>query len=812
VLSVGGLQTAGRTATRAAVIQTPGEGRNLAAHKPYTVNRRPDYGVAIDSDHAQLTNGVYTRGYFWTQSTTAGWVRANVQPVVITIDLGAVESIGGASYSTAAGAAAVHWPMTVFVLTSEDDSTWYLVGDLIALDRATQVPPLPDVYGTHRYSTTRLATRGRYVAFVIASDFYVFCDEIEVFSGAALPPRPQGRPVPDPLTFYRTGSRLLRWIDTVSQRLNRLPDPVRRRVPSAGPIDQPGATFVPRVFLQDRFARLTVPYTREQEELFTLNGRAMQAGGAPPLRIWKLHRYDPLDPIQSPSAVTAPELAIECMNGERRADAIVFTNGTGQPQRVHVRVTGLPGGPNPTYISVSEVQFVETAARFLAASALQEVTRTGSDFVVTVPAGINRQLWFSVQPTDVPPGVYRGALRVQSERNGASAQTVPFTLRVSAVRFPARPRMHLGGWDYTNGKGANDVTAANRDQLVQFLQSRYVDTPWATSSVLGRPAARDFSEDCGLRRDFDFSELDDWLTRWRSARLFLVFLNGGDDFAGHATGTAEFRRCVGSWLTAVAARLRQNGVSPSQFGLLLVDEPITDAQAARVRVWADAVHEAGTGIFVWEDPQFRDPARDPAAAALSASDVVSPQVIQYLAMDPDARKRIRQPGGTLKRMWLYNTEGPAHSLDPYAYYQLHFWRSFREGAEGASFWSFSDAGGGSAWNEYASPSLVYAPEYLAPDGVTDSKHMMAIVEGIEDFEYLSLLRDRLAARGPLDTSEVVRTAARLLADAPDTVLAALVSSQGLKYDWAIPRDRFVADRMRARVLRALDALAQKERP
>lgn len=809
--SVVSLPAPGRTAEPTRAARSLQGGRNLAAHKPYAVNRPPNYSGTTDSDHAQLTNGVYTHGYFWSQSTTVGWTHPDVQPVIITIDLGAVESIGGAMYSTAAGVAEVHWPTNIFVLTSEDDSTWHLAGDLVSLDRATSAPPPPNVYGTHRYSTTQLATRGRYVAFVIESDTYVFCDEIEIYSGAALPPHPQGRQVPDPVVFHWSDPRLLRWIDTVSQRLHRLPEPVRRRLLAAGSVEQLGATFTPKASLRERSTLLTLPFTREQEELFTLNGRALQAGGAPALRIWKLHRYDPLDPIQSASAETAPAVSIECLNGERRADAIVLTNGTGQRQRVHVRVTGLPGGPNPTYVGVYEVQFVETASPVLAASALRDAAREGSDFVVTIPPGVNRQLWFSVQPADLTPGIHRGVLRVRSERIGAATQTVPFTLRVSALRFPARPRMHLGGWDHTYGKGANDVTAANRDQVVQYLQSRYVDAPWANSEVLGRPTAGDFSADGQLRRDLGFSELDDWLTRWRGARLFLVFLNVGDEFAGHAAGTPEFHRCVGSWLAAIAAHLRQEGVSPSQLGLLLVDEPTTDAQAARVMVWADAVHESGTGIFVWEDPQFPDPGRDAARAALRASDVISPLVPQFLALDADRRSRVRQPGTDAKRLWLYNAQGPAHGLDPYTYYLLHFWLSYREGAEGADFWAFSDAGGGSSWNEFAARSVAYAPEYLAPDGVTDSKQMMAIVEGIEDFEYLCLLRDRLAGLGSADTSAAVRAAARLLASAPDSVLTG-VFPRGQKYDWAIPTDRSVADRMRGEVLHALETLAVREQP
>ena len=67
---------------------------NLARGKRYTMEPSPNYKYCTDEgDKTQLTDGVYTKGYFWTQKSTVGWSHA--RHVIITIDLGTVQPIRG---------------------------------------------------------------------------------------------------------------------------------------------------------------------------------------------------------------------------------------------------------------------------------------------------------------------------------------------------------------------------------------------------------------------------------------------------------------------------------------------------------------------------------------------------------------------------------------------------------------------------------------------------------------------------------------------------------------------------------------------
>jgi hypothetical protein len=91
---------------------------------------------------------------------------------------------------------------------------------------------------------------------------------------------------------------------------------------------------------------------------------------------------------------------------------------------------------------------------------------------------------------------------------------------------------------------------------------------------------------------------------------------------------------------------------------------------------------------------------------------------------------------------MYQTTGPARLQDPTTYYRLAGWYAFRAHAVGSAFWAFGDTGGAeTSWNDYAGGELAYAPAFIGRHGVTDSVHWQAVREGVEDHEYLAMLRD-----------------------------------------------------------------------
>ncbi|MCH5375411.1 MAG: hypothetical protein JJ992_15685, partial [Planctomycetes bacterium] len=217
--------------------------------------------------------------------------------------------------------------------------------------------------------------------------------------------------------------------------------------------------------------------------------------------------------------------------------------------------------------------------------------------------------------------------------------------------------------------------------------------------------------------------------------------------------------------------------------------------------WAKAVKAAGTGVLIWEDPTYRKPA-EALPEMMAVADVLCPNRPMWLERgEPFAAfyREQQQRGRTLQ---FYSCSGPAKLLDPYSYHRLQAWHSWRVGGTGSFFWAFGDNGGASSWNEYFAQAGPYTPLFLDDTTVTAGKHMEAIRESAQDFEYLVMLRTavRKAKDAGRGDAAVVR-AKKLLDRAAPEVLDA-PGATGLK--WQEDKDRRVADRIRLKILEALE--------
>ena len=56
------------------------------------------------------------------------------------------------------------------------------------------------------------------------------------------------------------------------------------------------------------------------------------------------------------------------------------------------------------------------------------------------------------------------------------------TLTIYDKDFPARPTMHVGGWDYVNGGNKYYRSPKNLKPKLAVMKDMYVDSPWATSA------------------------------------------------------------------------------------------------------------------------------------------------------------------------------------------------------------------------------------------------------------------------------------------------------------------------------------------
>lgn len=781
--------------------------RNLAFGKEYKMSE-PNYSYCTDpGDTTQLTDGVYTKGYFWTQKTSVGWVGRTA--ICISIDLDRVEPIAGLSFSTAAGVAGVEWPADLLVLVSDDGRNWFEVGDLVRL--SAQHSPPEGKYANHVFRTDALETHGRFVQIAAKpSGNCLFVDEIEVFRGddALLDKPREGRWVVGTQLLMAPGG----FDDLIKAQLSR------DLTAAIGNLSAPALSARDRTALSKRARELAseidnmpsispdgfravLPMTDLEREIFRFQAAVWRSQAKPLLRVWKTHRWDPLAPSQEPrDGVPPPALDARMMNNEYRADVINLTNARDGDKQIRLRIEGLPGGTNPGYVAVHDVLAVGTRHFVAVSAALPPAERDGDEYVITVPAGMTRQVWFTFNPRDVKPGSYLGRVAIMDGSDNGDRLSAPVRLRVFPLRFPDKRTLLLGGWSYTDRERIYGVTPQNRDPLIAHLQEHCVNAPWASSSAM---PSGGFDAQGNLVQEPNTRIFDIWVRRWHGAQRYMVFSNVRDSFAGSKIGTPLFEKKVASWICFWARHLRDLGLEPGQLALLLVDEPGRKEQYDIITAWAKAIKKAEPEVILWEDPQVRED--ETCLEMLSCVDVLVPYRRQWLERGDWHQALYLKQKGQGRELGFYSADGPARSFDPFSYYLVQHWHCFQIGGRWSGFWAFGDTGKVSVWNEYVARGHgPYCPVYLDDTSVTSAKYMEAIREGVQDYEYLVMLRDRIAELEKAGHSTAALTRAMALLDgACDRVLK---GEGGANYLWDEEKDRGIADIVRTEILEALTAL------
>ncbi|NIP27750.1 MAG: hypothetical protein GWN67_25055 [Phycisphaerae bacterium] len=779
-----------------ALAQNP---ENLALGKKYTLEPNPNYHLCTDlQDKVQLTDGIYTKGYFWTQMTTVGWT--NAQPVKITIDLQKVQPIRGLSFNTAAGVAQVRWPTSILVLVSDDNKTYYLAADLVELSAAEHGEPKAQGYGLHRFVTNKLRTHGRFVKLIIfGSGPFIFSDEIEIYKGAEelLASVPPGEKIEDINSFHRQmaitrGLRRRLRLDLTEVR--KMAEECGRTAKWKKEFQKLENQISALHFKPPPDFRTVFPINDLHGRIFAIQAALWKTKGLSDIIIWQKNRWDTLSPTELPQSGQVG-IDIRMIQNEYRGSAFNLSNAGLTNAHIQLTVEGLPGGTNPDYITIYQVPFTDTRSGVPIAAAMPKLLKDRGQYNVVIEPGLTKQIWLNFHPQNVSAGQYKGRIVITPGR-----KKIPVRFKVYPFRFPYRPTLHLGGWDYTDQDNRYQVTPQNRRALIRHLNEHFVDSPWATSRVLSRGK---YDPQGNWIQQPDPQYFRQWIKRWPNARNYCVFASVGNSFAGFKIKTPTFKNAVKNWITWWIKQLRQWNIQPYQLNILLVDEPHTHEQDDTIIAYADVIRKAAPDVVIWEDPTWREPWKA-RPQLFELSDVLCPNLTMLIDRGKkfaDFYVRQQQAGRTL---WFYSCSGPGKLLDPYSYHRLQHWFCFKYKAKGSGFWAFGDSNGASSWNEYLTMRGAYTPVFLDESSVTAGKHMEAIREGIEDYEYLVMLKNQineLEQQGRTDL--IIKKAKDLLANAADRVVS---DQTPQKLNWHQPKDRSVADKVRIEILEIMTQL------
>lgn len=759
---------------------------NLALGKTYRLSPRPNYSLCTDDDdRVQLTDGFYRSSRpFWESLTTVGWANGS-GTVSVTVDLGECRDIGGFSWNTAGGAAGVPFPNDVNVFVSDDGNVWRFVADIWGLACRRIGAPPDGRFAAFRAEASGLPCRGRYVRFVTHQPTYSFVDEVEVFAGT-VPPGDGWKVVcpivEDTLTYGMAGNVRRGMIRRDAVRLSA-PESLLRRID-----EEP----------ENAYSSAVLPLTPVHAEVWSLNARRLQAAGWTKPVFWENDRWENLDPLTVPSqdcAVVRP-VEIFLMRGETRSETINLLNPEECEQSWTVSVEGLPESLD---IDIREVLYTATYGGKCVAGALKP--GNGRFVRTSVPAGASRQLWIYARKPCLKEGVYDG--KIVARREDGKELEHPFRIRVYGLNFPARPRLHIGGWDYVNGGNRYYGSPDNLSGKMREMREMFVDSPWATAQVSPCGARFDAVGDLQNVAELDFGPWNKWTALWPDARMFCVFYAGGKSFNGEKAGTPRFSRMVGSYFRAWNDYVRKTRPDATLV-VHSVDEP-RNADDVKVRLsWDRAIRAGAPEIRLYNNPIFRNPA-DADPEMYRASDIVCPHVpVMNLGRSAPFYRNLQAEG---KELWLYGCIGPSREFDPTAYYRAYCWLAFQMDAKACHWWAFG-SGGGSAgsWRPFEQTGVEYSPFFVSPTDAMSAKQSEGIREGVEDYEYLALLS--AAAKAAKTRGQDVRQADALLREAPQRVLGqdADGGQSFVAYgsaDWNASSDRSIADRERRRILEAL---------
>jgi hypothetical protein len=745
---------------------------NIALGKSVTFSDAPNYWMSNDADDIrQLTDGQYSRqsklregendGAMWFEKSTVGW--SKVSPLVITIDLGSLQPIAGISYSTAAGLSDVTWPRAAFIAVRDDNKTWRSAGDLMQLSRKNGLPPNKG-YASFRFATHDLQTKGRYIALGLVQVPYAFVDEIEVYKGddAWLQKPVAGRSFTDLKEWVKASlvpslahHRVQADAEHVRAELDKSRLRREQRSTLAARLERNVAASQKIDTLPPDFKTI-LPLGEPHRDIFAVHGEVLASEGFAPLTIWKQHRYQWLPLLAKPIKQKAPQLSISMLKNQFRSDALLLTNATGRPQTVTLRFKGAPRGAQNGWLQLLAAQWTDTTQNVPIADALLPLEERDGMHHVTLPAGMTRKIWLTVDSSKVPAGNTGSTLEVQS---GGRKTKIPLTLNVSSVAMKP-PRLQVWAWDYlTGGSGMNSITPNNRAAMQSLMRSHYVDTTWAARSVLPMPVAADFDEANQLKSSPDFKALDEWLTSWPDARHYYVYMAVGYEFAGAKMGTPEFNARVQSWAKTLASQMEARGKQARQLGLMLVDEPTREDRDILVSGWGKPIKAAAPELTLFEQHLWERPSQKQPPDTFPLLDVLSFHIPVYYRGGEPMREFVQQMRRIGKRVCLHQTSAPVRLYDPQLSYRHLAWRNFSIGGSGEGFWALADTGGApTSWTEYSLSRDSYAPVFIDENTVYTSLHWEAAREGVQDFEELSMLQDAInSSRDAVWKSEAQRT-------------------------------------------------------
>lgn len=728
---------------------------NVASGRPAAFDPAPKYRHCTDpGDSTQLTDGV-SAGSNWLNTSTVGWGR-EAAPIRVTFDLGVTRRIAEIrAHTVGGGRANVFYPANIVALAGDDESSARPIGSCDSLDLpqrrfdALRASATPHVFTIH---TPGAAGRYVHLLFVPDGDF-VFLDEIEILADGGDPAdpttAPPAIPIKDAAALLPAVRERAMWRAALDRLDNALGGSARNELNAeiaalrrAGD-EAPLTSFSAWTELNRRAAELRANALR------ALTEKSLLIGEADP--VVALRTFDPplSDLIALAGQVARPRLRVEAWRGEYESLAVNAMNTSDGTFRLRATLTPFRRADGSVHPSGGATLRLAYGVAAQGAGCIGDALVKLPDAGVTLAPGEAAQVFVVFHDDEWHAGEYAFGLDVTatgSDGEEVAHEMLQGDLVVAPLKMPSKARLRTCVWSYPErAESTKNVPA----EAARDMRDHYVNTQvmfWSSSLPMPKLNARGEVE-------FDFAKFDAALERYGPADQYLFYWGLGVNRRQlpnmGAPLSAEWKNGLRTWLNAWVARLRDRGIDYDRFAMYPFDEmiPVEFLELARF------IKEVDPKIRIYANSRGDDEGAELARIA-PYIDIWCFRDLPVGGRMSESEKKIRKSGAPV---WSYDVARPAKGKPPLGYYRMQMWRAFARGDQGCGFWVYADPGvdAANAWDDLASPdgkySIIYGlpgkPEGLELSGesLVPSRRWEAWRDGVEDFEYLSRLRDAIQA-------------------------------------------------------------------
>jgi|GEM_PF-4838569 hypothetical protein len=708
------------------VLARAGDEENLALGRPYTMVPPPNHALCSGPEDAtDLTDGKFTvKQPMAVDQGAAGWRVGRSSEVCITIDLEAVKWFNRVTFSTGGGSPSISYPDFINVEVSTDGSKFYQLGSLTALSK-NPWPPVDAGYRNLILDADFQTVEARYIRLrCVVSGLFMFCDEIEVYADTAPPVQLQTlAPALESEEFLHTLPALI--IENCIRRsYSTLLGRIKKQLTAPELLAQ-AATLGKRIqqwTLPGQAAdfRAVYPIDLLHRDIFRLNAANSLREN---LAVWETPVYDPLDALAEPAVQTETHLQVAMMNHERRMAAVNLRSGGLKPVEITAVLKDLPG-------RIYRTEFLDANSLRQTSTVLRQV-----EGPFTVYPGLASQLVLEFAPDTLPAGENRGILELSHE---GERREIPITLAIAKKRFPDKTALSSGMWDYLEFLPQPLQRRSHRwpGAVLRDIQKEHLIHVTFGYHILGN-ACR--PQHYLAKEDLDFSGFDNWVRNWPDAEHYVLYLSLKADSKpnGMAPGSPEFNAAVKKWAERWDLHLETLGLVDGKLVFQLIDEPRTEQDYAVLQHWIKAFKSGSRHIALFSNPlQFKTE----YAKYLEGTDIlcpIAPLMFDYASAPAAA---LRKHAVSPEKLWVYRCSAGPFNTDP-GYYRNQAWLAYRNNAVGSMFWALGDIGrsANNGRNQYLTRPVYYSPLIFDGSRIDPTKHLKAIRDGIQDYEYLVIL-------------------------------------------------------------------------